>query len=185
VRLKAVCRRVVVLGLSAIVVSAAGCGVWPPPEAAENIDLERYAGLWYEIARYPVPYQFGLVGVTATYTLNDDGTVGVVNRGHIGVLGGPEVTIEGSARSTNPPDNSKLLVSFDQPILQLFEAPYWILEVDEDYTYAIVGDPNRTILYILSRTPQMDEGLYDELLNRAREFGYEPLFLKRTPQPEE
>jgi apolipoprotein D and lipocalin family protein len=149
------------------------------------VDLARYAGLWYEIARSPVPYEIGLVGVTATYTLNDDGTVGVLNRGRFLALDGPEFSIEGSARSTNPPDNSKLLVSFDEPFIELFEADYWILEVGPDYEYAIVGDARRSFVYILGRLPQMDDATYDMLVERVADFGYNPLFLRRTPQPEE
>jgi apolipoprotein D and lipocalin family protein len=153
-----------------------------PLETVEYVDLEQYAGLWYEIARYPVPFDEDTVAVTAEYTLLDDGTVHVLNRGLVGDLNGPPTSIEGIARVAEPVSQAKLRVSFDRPGLDLIEGDYWIIELEEDYSHAVVSDPLRFTLYILSRTPTMDPALYDTLLQNLEERGFNRERIAPTPQ---
>ncbi len=162
----------------------------PPLDTVAFVDLERYAGLWYEIARYPNSFEQGCVGTTAEYTINDNGTVRVENTCRLGTLDGNEDKIVGQARVFDAETNAKLKVSFVLiGSLPLFEGDYWILELgdEEDYGYAVVGSPNRNFLWILSRTPTMDEALYEGILSRLpdKQFDPERLILVEQPSPTE
>ncbi len=156
-----------------------GCISGPPLATVESVDLQRYAGKWYEIASYPAPFQRDCTGTTAEYTLRDDGTVQVFNRCLKGDLTGPEDTIIGTARVVDAETNAKLAVNFGF----FFEGPYWILMLDPDYQYAVVGEPTRSFLWILSRTPQMDGAVYEQILADLPALGYDPSRLNRTLQP--
>lgn len=161
---------------------AGGCGaVYPPLDVVANVDLDRYAGKWYEIARYPNSFERGCVGVTADYTPQDDGRIDVVNTCFDATLDGPVSSIRGTARVVDTTSNAKLKVTFFWP----FEGDYWIIDLDEEYRYAVVGDPGRTFLWILSRTPQMDEDTYAGLIDSLPAFGYDPGRLISVLQPEE
>lgn len=137
----------------------------------------RYAGKWYEIARFPVPFQRGCVAVTAEYDLRADGTLGVVNSCREGGLDGPLRQIEGQAEVTGP---GRLRVSFDG--VPFVKAPYWVLWVDEDYQTAVVGVPSGRAGWILNRSPT----LRADRLQAAREVlafnGYDLSKLVLTPQ---
>ncbi len=166
--------------------SLTGCGltsdgVATPLATVENVDIAKYMGKWYEIAKYPVPFENGCYGVTAEYSLKDDGTVRVFNtcRAADGAIAN---TIEGIAAVADPSTNAKLTVYFFYP----FGAPYWILELGENYEYAVVGDPTRSTLWILSRTPMLDDATYQDILARLPDQGYDPARLELMPQfPEE
>jgi apolipoprotein D and lipocalin family protein len=157
----------------------------PPPETVDFVDIERYAGLWYEIARYPVPFDEDGVAVTAEYTLNEDGTVGILNSSLVGDLDGPPNSIEGVARVVDEETNAKLAITFDRPELQGIEFPYWIIELDEDYQWAVVTNDTRFVLYILSRTPTMDDAVYEDILYRVVKKGFDADRLELTPQLED
>lgn len=148
--------------------------LYPPLDVVDQVDLERYAGKWYEIAKYPNFFQSGCTNATAQYTPRDDGTVGVVNTCQPEGGGAPE-TIEGYAEVTDPATNAKLRVFLEGAP---FGGTYWILELGEDYEYAVVGEPSRTFLWILSRTPTMDEATYEGILQRLPEKGYDPAGLE-------
>ncbi len=176
----------VVFGALALFMPLGGCVPlagegFAPLETVASVDVERYMGTWYEIARYPTPFEEGCFGVTAEYTLQSDGRVRVVNtcRGEDGTT----VTsrIEGFATVADATTNAKLTVYFFFP----FGAPYWILELGKDYEYAVVGDPSRRFLWVLSRTPVLDEPTYNEILARLPEKGYDPARLELTPQSAE
>ena len=161
---------------------AGGCSsVYPPLDVVEEVDLDRYAGRWYEIARYPNSFERGCVGVTADYTPLDDGRIEVVNTCFESSLDGPSREILGSARVVDAESNAKLKVTFFWP----FEGDYWIIDLDEDYNYAVVGEPSRSLLWILNRTPQMDEDTYADIIDSLPSFGYDPDRLILVPQPEE
>ncbi len=160
----------------------AGCKLLPP-RTVDYVDISRYAGLWYEIARYPTDFDENAVAVTAQYTLNDNGTVHVLNRGLVGSLDGPETSIEGTARVVNPRTNAKLAVRFDRESIKNFEFPYWIIDLGADYDYAVVSNPSRSTLYILNRTPSMDQQLYNDILSRLAQQGYDTGKIELTPQP--
>ena len=153
--------------------------VTTPLDVVEQVELERYTGVWYEIARYPAPFQQGCVGTTAEYTIRADGRIRVVNRCREGSLDGAEQTIEGVARVVDTQTNAKLKVSFFPP----FEGDYWIIELDPDYQWAVVGEPARRYLWILSRTPTLDESIYQAILAGLEEKGYDPARLEETTQP--
>jgi apolipoprotein D and lipocalin family protein len=166
-------------------VALAGCGTTtserlglPPPTTVAHVDLQRYLGTWYDVASFPQRFQEGCTGTTATYSLRDDGDVGVVNRCRLGTLDGEEDVAEGRARVVDPATNAKLEVSFFRP----FWGDYWIVDLGADYEYAVVGDPSRDYLWILSRTPALDATVYDGILARLRAQGYEVERLRRTPQ---
>jgi len=161
------------LGVLAIVAAAAvsaGCNsVNLPLEVVDSVDLERYAGKWYEIARYPNSFERNCVGVTADYTIRNDGRIDVLNTCYEGNLDGRARTIAGTARSVDE-SNAKLKVTFFWP----FEGDYWIMDLAEDYTYAVVGDPGRTFLWILSRTPELDADTLDGILEWLPSQGFDP-----------
>ena len=145
--------------------------------------LRDILGLWYQIASYISPFIGELAGVTAEYSLNPDGTVKVVNKGIIGGLDGTPVMITGVARVVDEKTNAKLAVSFPPGITQ--ESEYWIIELAEDYSYAIVTNSKRTSLFILNRTPTMEESLYQDIIFRLTMQCFDPEKIVRTLQPEE
>lgn len=156
-----------------------GCGGPHPPLAVvEHVELDRYTGLWYEIARYPNNFQEDCVGVTAEYTLREDGRIDVVNRCHTDRLDGPIRDISGVARVADEETNAKLKVTFFWP----FEGDYWIIDLGEDYEWAVVGEPSRKYLWVLSRQPTLEQEIYEGILARLPAKEYDPAKLQLTPQ---
>jgi apolipoprotein D and lipocalin family protein len=151
-----------------------------PLEVVDSVDLDRYLGTWYEIASYPMYFQKGCTATTATYSLRDDGLIKVVNRCRKDSLDGKLKEAVGRARVVDPETNAKLEVSFFGP----FWGDYWIIDLDPDYQWAVVGGAKRKYLWILSRTPQMDTALFNEIVGRLPAKGYDPDQLNRTLQPE-
>jgi apolipoprotein D and lipocalin family protein len=150
-----------------------------PLEAVPYVDVQRYLGTWYEIARIPQRFQKGCVGVTAEYKLRKDGDIDVLNTCRQETLDGQVRTAHGKAWVVDKKTNAKLKVRFFWP----FTGDYWIIALDADYQWAVVGHPNRRYLWILSREPQMDEPLYGELLQLVADKGYELAGIKKTLQP--
>ncbi len=134
-------------------------------EVVPHVELERYLGKWYEIAHLPAKFQEGCDETTATYTLLKDGNVSVLNEC---VKNGNVKVAKGTAKVVDKSSNAKLKVSFFWP----FYGDYWIIELGRDYDYAVVGTPNRKYLWVLSRTPQMDEALYSLLIESAKSKGF-------------
>lgn len=159
----------------------AGCAsMWAEPlTVVDNVDLQRYVGTWYEIARYPASFQEGCVGSSAEYSLRDDGKIQVINQCHDESFDGPLRKVEGTARVVDKDTSAKLKVTFFWP----FEGDYWIIDLDENYRWAVIGEPRRSYLWILSRTPTLDESIYQAILSRLPAKGYDPSRLQRTPQP--
>ncbi len=178
--------RLVVLGSFALVgVIVAGCAssargrsTAPPLETVPHVDLERYTGTWYEIARFPQRFQRGCTATTATYSLRDDGKIAVENRCRKGTPEGELDRSEGVARVVDAESNAKLEVSFFGP----FWGDYWIIDLGDDYEYAVVGHPSRDYLWILSRTPTLDPDVYRGILRRLEQQGYDTGKLVRTVQ---
>jgi len=158
--------------------SPAGKGL-PPLATVDQVDLTRYVGTWYEIASYPARFQKGCVATEAEYALRSDGLIQVVNRCRKESLDGPLQSATGKARIVNPPANSRLEVSFFWP----FWGDYCIIALDTDYQWAVVGHPSRKYLWILSRKPSLDDGVYRRLLTGISAQGYDPARLRRTLQP--
>jgi len=149
-----------------------------PLQTVSYVDLNRYAGKWYEIASYPQSFQKGCHCTTAEYTLHEKGYVIVENRCNRDSINGPQSYIKGKAFAQKETGNAKLKVQFFWP----FRAKYWIIDLADDYSYAVVGHPNRKYLWILSRTPQMSDSTYNQILSRVEAKGFDLKILQKTPQ---
>jgi len=166
--------------LALLAVLLSGCAhapSGPPLRTVDRVDLQRYLGKWFEIATIPMSFQKGCTGVTATYTIRPDGDVDVVNTCRRETLDGPERQATAKAWSVDP-SNARLVVRFFWP----FTGDYWIIDLDPEYRWAVVGHPSREYLWILSRTPQMDAATYDGILARLRAQAYDTTKLVKTPQ---
>ncbi len=140
----------------------------------DRVDLKKYAGLWYEIARIPNRFQKQCAqNTTAEYSLRGDGKIEVVNR-CLKENGQPDI-IEGIAKIDDPVSNAKLKVSFVRFLgISLFWADYWIIGLAEDYQWAIVGTPSRKYGWILAREHQLDPGVLAHIYQILSEKGYNP-----------
>lgn len=153
-------------------------------EVVKGLDLKRYMGRWYEIASFPSRFQpKNGVDTRATYTLNEDGTVHVLNETW---ADGKRSFIEGSAYKADPnSDEAKLKVKFYvPPFLPIIPVvgDYWVLFIDDEYQYALIGQPSRRYLWILCRRTHLDEEIYNQLVERAKSEGYDVSKLHKTPQ---
>lgn len=138
---------------------------YPPLEVVPHVDLKKYLGKWYEIAHLPAKFQEGCDESTATYALNEDGSVSVLNES---IKDGKVKQAKGKAKVVDKESGAKLKVSFFWP----FYGDYWIINLGKDYDYSVVGTPNRKYLWILSRTPKMDDKLYSQLIEFVKSKGF-------------
>jgi apolipoprotein D and lipocalin family protein len=143
-----------------------------------NVDLNKYAGKWYEISSYPQRFQKGCNCTTAEYTLSEKGYVIVENRCKRDSINGKQSYINGKAFVVKNSGNAKLKVQFFWP----FKGDYWIIDLADDYSYAVVSNPNKKYLWILSRTPKMEDVTYQQILTRLKEKGFDLLKLAITTQ---
>jgi apolipoprotein D and lipocalin family protein len=143
------------------------------PETVKFVDLEKYAGVWYEYASFPARFQKGCTNTTAEYKLSPKGYVIVINKC---TREKNRTGIEGKAFIVPNSGNAKLKVQFFWP----FRGDYWILELADDYTWAAVGSPKRNYLWILSRAPVMEEKLYNEITSRVAAKGFDISKLQKT-----
>lgn len=177
--------KIAVASVLLTILSTAGCQLKTPEDmdfsTVDKLDLERYMGKWYEIARFDHRFERNLVGVTATYSIRDDGKIKVVNAGYKNSLDGKYKETVGKAKQPNPDEPGKLKVSF----FLFFYADYYILELDEEYQWALIGSSSDKYLWILSRTPQLDQDTLDHILGKAKERGYDTNRLIWVLQPEE
>ena len=149
-------------------------------EVVSSVDLSRYVGRWYEIARLPNRFEKKCAdSVTATYALRPDGKIEVVNRCR--KSSGEYTTAKGKAKIVDKKTNAKLKVTFFWP----FYGDYWILDLGSNYEYAVVGDPSREYLWILSRTPRIEEALYQQLLGKMAARGFKTELMIRTSQSDQ
>jgi apolipoprotein D and lipocalin family protein len=142
------------------------------------VDLKRYTGTWYEIARYPHRFQEGCVGSRATYILRDDGKISVLNECYDKTFSGKIRSAKGKAWVIDKKTNAKLKVSFFWP----FSGDYWIIDLGKNYEYAVVGHPKRKYLWILSRTKTMERSVYEAILSRLKDKQYDTSKLIKTSQ---
>ncbi|MEM7056402.1 MAG: lipocalin family protein [Pseudomonadota bacterium] len=147
---------------------------------AGPVDLERYQGRWYEIARFPNRFEEGCVGVTADYTLQDDGSVKVVNTCRDGTLDGPVSTAEGVATKQRD-QGDRLDVTF-VPWLPFATGDYWILDLDADYQVAVIGSPSGSTGWVLARTPSIPAARLEQAYEALRRNGYDVDQIYLTPQ---
>ncbi len=156
-----------------------GCGDKIPLDdhSVQTVDLERYQGKWYEIASFPAPFQKDCYCTTAEYVLKDD-YVKVINRCRRGSSQGEWDEAEGKAWPVKGSNNSRLEVSFFWP----FTGDYWIVALDADYQWVLVGHPERKYFWILARQPRISQELYNSLVQRAARLGYDVNKLKLMDQ---
>jgi lipocalin len=172
-----------VLALSAIALLLGSCNNPTQTHPIEkstitNLDLNKYMGTWYEIARYPHRFEKDLEAVTATYELLDNGFIKVTNSGYK-IESGKKKDAIGKAKIPDLNDPGKLKVSF----FLFFYADYYILEIEPDaYSWVIIGSKSDNYLWILSRTPQMDEQLFNQLITKIKNRGYDTSKLERVSQ---
>lgn len=173
------------LTLFAALLVKAENGNRPPLRVVQSVDLARYAGLWYEVARLPNRFEEKCVSdVTAEYTLVDADRIEVVNRCR--KADGQMTEAEGVARlAEKSRRNSRLKVRFAPSFLSFLPfvwGDYQIMELAPDYSYALVGEPGRKYLWILSRTPRIDQATYQRLTEAAAAQGFDTSKLLRTKQ---
>jgi apolipoprotein D and lipocalin family protein len=142
-------------------------------EVVQHIDLAKYIGTWYEIARLPFSFEDGCTDVTATYSVRDDEKVDVLNRC---LFQGKPKEAKGKAKIVDKVTNAKLKVTFFWP----FYGDYWVIGLGDDYKWAVVGAPNRKYLWFLCREPTMDKALYDRLVEIARTKGFDVTQIIKT-----
>jgi apolipoprotein D and lipocalin family protein len=145
-------------------------------ETVDKVDLQKYSGKWYEICHMPASFLEGCSCITATYTIDKKGFVRVFNQCR--KSNGKWTSINGKAFAVSGSWNSKLKVQFFWP----FRADYYIIDLAEDYSYAVVGEPGRRYLWILSRTPHMDPVLYDALVQKCGNKGFAVEYLVVSSQ---
>ena len=155
------------------------------PATVGSVDLDRYQGKWYEIARYPNRFQKKCVGnTTATYTIKKEGIVEVINECR--KENGKTDRAKGKAKVVDKETNAKLKVRFAPSWLSFLPfvwGDYWIIDLEnENYSYAVIGDPSRKYLWILSRTPELDEDTYSKIVEKIKNNGFDPGKLIMTPQ---
>lgn len=155
------------------------CKNYTDLNTVNSVDLKKYSGLWYEIASFPQRFQKGCTCTTAEYIPIDENYLIVINRCKKDSINGPEVSIKGKAFVQENSGNAKLKVQFFWP----FKGKYWIIELADDYSWAMVGHPNREYLWILARKPKIDPVLYDSLLIKANSKGFDINKLVKTIHP--
>ena len=156
----------------------------PALKSVANVDLKRYAGKWYEIAKYPNKFQKQCVAnTTANYTIKANGRIEV--RNECVLKDGKIETAIGEAKINDKTTNSKLKVRFAPRALSWLPfvwANYWIIDLDKDYEYVAIGEPKRNYFWILSRKPMLDDASYQNILRRAESMGFNPAKVEKTPQ---
>jgi apolipoprotein D and lipocalin family protein len=142
------------------------------------VDLQMYTGTWYEIARLPFSFESKLKCNTATYSFRADGRINVLNKGHL--ISNPSKIKTAKGKAFIPDKNvpAKLKVQFFWP----FRGDYWIMELDKDYKYVLIGGPSLKYLWILARDKKLDKTILDQLLKKASDAGYDLTDLIMTEQ---
>ena len=153
-----------------------------PLETVDYVDINRYLGDWYEIARFDHKFQRNCTATKANYSLRDDGDIRVINTCRVGSPDGKLKKAEGRAWIDDSNTNSKLKVQFFMTKIKwsFLAGKYWILELDKDYQYVLVGAPSREYLWILSRRKQLDPAIYQKLITRANDMGFDTKKLLNT-----
>lgn len=148
-------------------------------ETVQTLDLQRYMGKWFEIARLDHRYEHNLVGATIEYRSLPNGDIEVINSGYWGNFSGEYKRVRGIAKIMDPREPGKLKVRF----FLRFYAEYNIMEVDEkDYQYALIGSETSDYLWLISRTPQLSKEIIHHLVTKAKQRGYDTSMLKWVKQ---
>jgi apolipoprotein D and lipocalin family protein len=163
--------------LAALACSASGCSENEPLEVDNKVDYDRFAGRWYEIARLPRPTQKDCYGTTSFYERTGADTLRISHECALGKFDGPYSGVETSAKIPDVSEPAKLSLK-----INLYRGDYWVLELGDNYEYAVIGHPSREYLWILSRTPQLTDDVLQGVLSRARAKKFEVDRLEYTPQ---
>lgn len=168
------------LAAAAMVSACSGGESSAEPRTVASVDLERYAGLWYEIAKIPNRFQRNCdSGTTAEYVLRDDGLIGVVNRCR--KADGEAIETSGVARVVDGDTRAKLEVSFVSFLgLRLFWGDYWVVGLDDEYRWAVVGHPERRYGWVLARNISLTPGQWEAVRAVLVEQGYDPDDFEQT-----
>jgi apolipoprotein D and lipocalin family protein len=140
-----------------------------PPQVVSSVDLQRYLGKWFEIASFPVSFQKNCYCVSAEYSLTEKGAIKVFNSCRKGSVKGKPSSIAGKAFVVKGSNNAKLKVQFFWP----FRGDYWIIDLADDYSWAVVSGPTRKYLWILCRQTSMDESVYQAITGRLQKNGFD------------
>ncbi len=162
----------------AVCAFVAACSDGPPLGTVSNVDLGKFQGKWYEIARLPRATQTDCHGTTAFYTQGSDGTLSFVNQCNVGATDGPLHTVTMTATVPDQKASGKLLLDVGG-----FSGDYWIIDLGTNYDYAVVAHPSRQYLWILSRTPTLDADTLNGIIGRAQGEQFDMSKLQYTPQP--
>lgn len=146
------------------------------PQPVKAVELNRYLGRWFEQARYENRFETDCEGVTADYSLRDDGMIKVINTCRQGGINGSVKSVEGRAKIVPSSGNAKLKVSFFGP----FFGNYWVLDRAPDYTWSIVGEPSGRYLWILTRTANPSQRTREMLARKAKSLGYDVSLIRWT-----
>jgi apolipoprotein D and lipocalin family protein len=144
---------------------------YPPLEVVPQVDLEKYSGEWYEIARFPMFFENNCYKPKARYSLNEDGSLHIVNTCHKNGAHGKLIKAEATGIVTDPSTNARLKLKFNR--FPFITGDYEIIDLGSDYEYAMVGTSNRKYLWILSRAPQLEVHLIKDLLHKAADMGFD------------
>jgi len=160
-----------------IMASFLSCKTVQDLPTVELVDIQNYSGMWYEIARLPNSFEKGLECVTATYTPLSNGKIEVLNQGYAEKKGTLK-TAKGTAWVPDPAYPGRLKVTFFWP----FAGNYYIMALDENYSYALVGDPSRKYLWVLARSRELDSAVYSGLMGQAKDQGFNVEQVMQTNQ---
>ncbi len=149
----------------------------PPLQVVNRVNINKYLGRWYEIARYPNWFQENCYGVSADYEMNDDGYIRVTNKCKDRELNGETREALGMAHAVEGSRNAKLKVVFHWP----FYGNYWIIDIGDGYEYAVISEPKRQYLWILSREPTMEASKYNQIVKSLENQNFDLSWLKVTP----
>ena len=157
---------------------------FPPLTTVEKVDLNKYAGLWYEVAKIPNSFQDHCAyGTTAEYKLQKDGSIQVINKCY-DENGEPDIA-DGVANVVDKKTNSKLEVSFVSFLgIRPFWGDYWIIGLDDNYQWAVVGTPGRKYGWVLSRTPSLPDETMQKIFSILKEQNYNPDSFEMSEQKE-
>jgi lipocalin len=155
-----------------------GCKTSSALKTVPALDINKYAGTWYEIGRFPHSFEKSLNRVSATYEIKDNGKIKVLNVGYSKTDSTKKKEITGTAWVPNSQEPGKIKVQFFWP----FAGDYWVIHLDEAYTEAVVGSPGLDYLWILSRNTEMAEADYQRLLQVAADAGFDTKRVERVKQ---
>lgn len=155
-----------------------GCKTHTDLPTVTQLDIKKYSGLWYELARLPNSFEKGMDCTTATYTPKENGKIEVFNQGRKTDKNNELSNITGTAWVPDAAYPARLKVRFFWP----FAGDYYIMYLDQDYQYALVGAPNRKYLWILARTKTLDDKTYYALIQKAKTLGFETDKILRVNQ---